>query len=210
MRYAVSPISAAAERPQTADFDPGTRSIRFGDVLFHMTEQPRWGGLAKAARGAGAALKRLSHATPRERLHMVVQKGRLFQQAHGDVPVLLDKGRYLVVDLDPRKARKWDQGHRPCFAIRPLPETAVAFDAPALRASPNAGLPWVQTLVERITRALFEANLKRLVAFPTRFSTSSHYAAAAKLARTQLKTLGFETRLSATLPCHPSHRSHPA
>jgi Zn-dependent M28 family amino/carboxypeptidase len=126
---------------------------------------------------------------------MVVQKGRLFQQEHPKVPVLLDKGRYLVVDLDPRKAKKWDQGQRPCFAIRPLPATSVAFDAPAPRARHRAELPWVRTLVNRITRAPFEMDLKRLVAFPTRFSTSSHYAAAAKLARTQLKQLGFQTRL---------------
>lgn len=160
-----------------------------------MTEEPQWGGRAKAARGAGTALKRLPHSTPRERLHMVVQKGRLFQQEHPDVPVLLDKGRYLVVDLDPRKAKKWGPGHRPCFAIRPLPETAVAFDAPARRARRSAPLPWVRALVNRIARGPFEAELKKLVAFPTRFSTSAHYAAAAKLAQTRLKESGFQTRL---------------
>lgn len=160
-----------------------------------MTEEARWGGLAKAARGPGSALKRLPHSTPRERLHMVVQKGRLFQQEHPDVPVLLDKGRYLVVDLDPRKAKKWDQGHRPCFAIRPLPADAVAFDALAPRARRSAALPWVQTLADRLSRAPFETDLKQLAAFPTRFSTSSHYSAAAKMARTQLKQLGFAARL---------------
>jgi Zn-dependent M28 family amino/carboxypeptidase len=160
-----------------------------------MTEEPQWGGRATVARGSGATLKRLPHSTPRERLHMVVQKGRLFQQEHPEVPVLLDKGRYLVVDLDPRKAKKWGQGHRPCFAICPLPETAVAFDAPAPRASRSAALPWVRALVNRITRAPFETELKQLVAFPTRFSTSAHYAAAAKLAQTRLKELGFQTRL---------------
>lgn len=195
MRYAILPVSAVAERTETVDPDSGTQSIRFGDVWFHMTDEPRWGGLAKAARRSGAALKRLSHSTPRRRLHMVVQKGRLFQQEHPEVTVLLDKGRYLVVDLDPQKAKKWDQRHRPCFAIRPLPETGVAFDAPAPRASRSAVLPWVQILVNRVARAPFETDLKQLVAFPTRFSTSSHYAGAAKLARTHLKQLGFQTRL---------------
>jgi Zn-dependent M28 family amino/carboxypeptidase len=128
---------------------------------------------------------------------MVVQKGRLFQQEHPDVPVLLDKGRYLVVDLDPRKAKKWDQGHRPCFAIRPLPESEVAFDIPKPRARRSAALPWVQALTDRIVRASFEADLKQLVAFPNRLSTSTSYAAAAKLVRTQLKDMGFQTRLQA-------------
>ena len=195
MRYAISPVPAGAQRAEAPHVESGTQSIRFGDILFHMTDEPRWGGLAKAARGSGAALKRLSHSTPRERLHMVVQKGRLFQQAHPDVPVLLDKGRYLVVDLDPRQAKKWDQGHRPCFAIRRLPETAVAFDRPAPRVSRSAALPWVRTLVKAISRAPFETGLKQLVAFPTRFSTSSHYTAATELVRVQLKQLGFQTRV---------------
>jgi Zn-dependent M28 family amino/carboxypeptidase len=134
-----------------------------------------------------------------------VQKGRLFQQEHPDVPVLLDKGRYLVVDLDPRKAKKWDPGHRPCFAIRPIPATGVAFETAARRAKRRAVLPWVQTLVNRITRTPFETDLNQLVAFPTRLSTSSHYAASAKLARKQLKELGFLTRLQTiTVNGHPS------
>ena len=49
-----------------------------------MADEPRWGRLAKAARGLGAALKHLSHSTPRRRVHMVVQQGRLFQQEHPD------------------------------------------------------------------------------------------------------------------------------
>ena len=195
MRYATSPASVAVERQETADSAIGTRSFRFGDVLFHMTGELRWSGLAKSARSQGATLKRLPHDTPCERLLMVVQKGRLFQQAHPDVPVLLDKGRYLVVDLDPRKAKKWDQGDCPCFAIRPLPESEVVFDAPEPRASRSAALPWVKALTDRIVRAPFEADLKRLVAFPNRFSTSTNYSDAAKLVRTQLKDMGFQTRL---------------
>ena len=205
MRYAISPVSAIAKKPKQVPSDSGTKSIRFGDVLFHMTEGPRWSGLAKAARGSGGALKALSHSTPRSRLHLVVQKGRLFQQEHPDVPVLLDKGRYLLVDLDPRKAKKWDPGHRPCFAIRPIPATGVVFETAARRAKRRAVLPWVQALVDRITRTPFETDLNQLVAFPTRLSTSSHYAASAKLARKQLKELGFLTRLQAiTVNGHPS------
>lgn len=195
MRYATSPASADVEPPKTGDPAVGTRSIRFGDILFHLTGEPRWDGLAKSARQQGAALKRLPHDTPRERLHMVVQKGRLFQQEHPDVPVLLDKGRYLVVDLDRRNAKKWDQGDRPCFAIRPLPASQVAFDTPEPRASRSAVVPFVKALTDRIARAPYEADLKQLVAFPNRFSTSTNYAAGAKLVRTQLKDLGFQTRL---------------
>lgn len=195
MRFAISPVFEVTERATVLNSDSGTQSIRFGDVLFHMTEQPRWGGMAKAARAAGATLKRVPHTTPRERLQMVVQKGRLFQQEHPDVPVLLDKGRFLVVDLDPRQAKKWGQSHLPCFSICPLPITGVAFEEVAASSRRSAVNPWVQALVNGLTRAVFEADLKQLVAFPTRFSTSSHYADAAKLVRAQLKLLGFQTSL---------------
>src|SRR5437764_5325337 len=152
MRYAVSPLPDETDGRAEVGDDSGTTTVRFGDVLFHLTEKSRWGGQAKTAVAAGARLERLPHATPRERLHLVVQKGRLFQQEHPQVPVLLDKGRYLVVDLDPRDAKLWHCGDRPCFAIRPLPEGGVAFDLrvpPADRGSP---VPWVQSLVDGLGR----------------------------------------------------------
>src|SRR5206468_3590339 len=90
MRYAVSPLPDETDGRADVGDDSGTTSVRFGDVLFHMTEKSRWGGRAKTAVAAGARLERLPHATPRERLHLVVQKGRLFQQEHPKVPVLLD------------------------------------------------------------------------------------------------------------------------
>jgi hypothetical protein len=195
MRYAISPVPDIVERSARTRAVSDTRSIRFGDVLFHMTEAPRWDGLAAAARGANGALRRLPHATSPGRLHMVVQKGRLFQQEHPEIPVLLDKGRYLIVDLDKRTARKLNRADGPCFSIRQLPESGVAFDTRAPRANRRAPLPWVRTLVARITRSSFQTPLNKLVAFPTRFSTSSHYSGAATFAKTQLEEAGFQTRL---------------
>src|SRR5262245_41830753 len=196
MRYAVSPIPTGREgRTVAVHGGSGTTSIRFGDVLFHMTEGPGWGEGADAARGAGAQLRTLDHETPRGRLHLVVQKGRLFQQAHPEVPVLLDKGRYLVVDLDPEEAKEWDCGDRPCFSIRPLPEEGIAFDLRAPRAGRAASIPWVQALVDRLGRASYEADLKQFVAATTRFSTGPQYAAVAKSARAQLKAMGYQARL---------------
>jgi hypothetical protein len=40
-----------------------------------------------------------------ERLQLVTQNGGLFQADHPDVPVLVNKGRYLVVDLEPAPLR---------------------------------------------------------------------------------------------------------
>jgi Peptidase family M28 len=197
MRYAISQLPTGFEdRAPAADEDgSGTTSVRFGNVLFHMTEGSSSTKGLGAGRGAGAQFRTLDHETPRGRLHLVVQKGRLFQQEHPEVPVLLDKGRYLVVDLDPKKAKKWDCGDRPCYSIRPLPREGVAFDLRAPRASRAASIPWVQALVDRLDRASYKADLKQLIDAKTRFSTSPEYAAVAKSARAQLKAMGYEARL---------------
>jgi hypothetical protein len=142
MRYSISPLRERAGNGETA--------IQFGDVLYQV--------------GDGPTSRQAPHGTP----HLVVQKGRLFQQAHPDVPVLLDKGRYLVVDLDPERAKVLDHGDEPCYSIQPMPEHGVVFDHVAPRASRGAGLPWVRALVNGITRGPYEEDFKRLTAFPTR------------------------------------------
>ena len=51
----------------------------------------------------------------------------------------------------------------------------------------------MQALVDRISRATFEASLTQLVALPTRFSTSTHYGAACDLADQQFGSFGYAT-----------------
>ena len=66
MRYATStrPRGAGASVVPAAVDAPGTRSIRFGDVWFHMTDAPDWDGPATAARATGTTLKPLPHVSP--------------------------------------------------------------------------------------------------------------------------------------------------
>ena len=101
----------------------------------------------------------------RARLHVVFQKGRLFQREHPDVPVLLDKGRFLLVDLDPKRVRKIGKSDVPCFAVRPLDalkttrarrRERVVFE-PATRAPASAPDPAIKALVNRISRQSYEA-----------------------------------------------------
>lgn len=196
MRLATSsptgPPDATHGLPQAG---PGSRSVRFGDTLFHAAEEAEWDGAVAAARDRGSVLKPLDASVSASRLHVVIQKGRLFQQEHPKVPVLLDKGRYLVVDLGAAAARTCDHGDRPCYAVRPLADFTTAFDTRARSADRAAPLPWVQALVGRVVRAPYEADLTHLVGFGTRHSTSPQYVAAAKWARDQFKALGFATSL---------------
>ena len=137
----------------------------------------------------------------RARLHVVFQKGRLFQREHPDVPVLLDKGRFLLVDLDPKRVRKIGKSDVPCFAVQPLDalkttrargRERVVFE-PATRAPASAPDPAIKALVNCISRQSYEASLAQLVGFQTRNSLSPQYGAACDFADQQLGGLGYAT-----------------
>lgn len=160
---------------------PGTSWARFGEEVFRF-------GTSAGARVMAAAEKEV----PREHLHLVVQKGRLFQKAHPDVQVLHDRGRFLVVALEPATAARIGQPEEPCFAIRPLSDRHVAFEVWPRLAVRRAALPWVQALVDSVARPPYEADLTHLVSFPTRNSTTAHYTAAAAWAGGRLEEMGYQ------------------
>ena len=135
----------------------------------------------------------------RARLHVVIQKGRLFQREHPEVPVLADKGRFLLVDMAPSLARKLAKRKEPCFSVRTLEEldapdrgrNRVAFATRGVaEPAAHAPVPAIQALVDRISRAPFEADLADFVALPTRLSTSNHYKTACDLAEQKLASFG--------------------
>lgn len=143
---------------------------------------------------ANMAVLREHTTVASERLQLVTQNGRLFQQEHPDVPVIVDKGRYLVVDLDPGEAKKLNVPYMPCYSLQPLPWNTVVLDMRAPVAARRAPLVWVQQCVDALSRATFEADLQTLTAFPTRHSTSAEFVAAAQWARDQLSASGYHTR----------------
>jgi hypothetical protein len=167
-------------------------------------EGKSWGEFKQRATSARLKLRALPDAVDRDRLHVVVQKGRLFQREHPDVPVLIDKGRYLLVDIEPKRARRIGRSDVPCFVVQPvdaLPPTRVrgrhrvVFDTAARvarRAAPTAD-PAIQQLVDRISLATYKADLARLVAFNTLNSTTPQYAAACDFVDGKLGALGYET-----------------
>jgi len=188
------------------DLAPDSMSwARFGERVVFAGEGEAWSRFAVAAGRAGLAPQEHPGLTDRQRLHVVVQKGRLFQQEHPDVPVLSDSGRFLLVDMNPQQARDAASDDVPCYAVRPLDalepagasgRSRIVFDvrSPATqRAAARAVDPAVQALVDRVSRAGFEADLVRLVGFPTRFSTSVHYAAACDFVEQRLAALGYAT-----------------
>lgn len=169
---------------------PGVTFVQFGSEKLLISDEE---GEARTA-GRGARIPSREEAGSREELHVVVQNGRLFQQHHPDVPVIHDRGRFLLVKLDPGAAKKLKA--ETCYGLMPLTGDHVVFDERAPSAAP-APLPPVQELVNRATRATLEADLKSLVAFGTRHSTTNGFVNAAHFAEKVLKDLGYKTRVQA-------------
>jgi Zn-dependent M28 family amino/carboxypeptidase len=153
----------------------GTRSVRFGDEVVVSRDE------AGARRGVGVG-----------ELYLVVQNGRLFQDEHPDVPVVVDKGRFLLVELSPERAGAIGHGAEPCYGVQPIEDGMVAFDVG--RAAARAPVAWIQALADRVSAASFRADLTRLVEFRTRFSTGAEYTRASIWARQQLAALGYSAR----------------
>ena len=83
---------------------PGASWVRFGNDVLLYGEAAQWKGLADRARKGHLQRRERVSTVERERMHIVVQNGRLFQQEHPEVPVILDRGRFLLVELDPARA----------------------------------------------------------------------------------------------------------
>jgi Peptidase family M28 len=187
------PPNARARR-----FDPtrsaGVSWLRFGNEMLLCAGEAQWKGLAERAKKADLEI-RDHNAPPRKRMHIVVQNGQLFQQEHPKVPVLVDRGRFLLVELDPDRARRLGRTSPTYYGVLPLRKNKVVFDVQQRAAARAAPIAWIQKLVDKISRPTFQANLTRLVSFPTRFSTSAHYASAAGEARSQLTAMRYKTKV---------------
>ena len=174
------------------DVPPGASWARFGDEVLLVSDEARWD--ASAERPGRGALRECRASVEREHLHVVVQNGRLFEQEHPDVPVILNRGRILLVDLERERARRLAEGTRPatgccpCGIIRSYSTRATRppSEARRLPGSKNSSPSWWAPL---------EADLAHLVSFPTRYSTSAHFANAAAWAREQLEAMGYVARL---------------
>jgi Zn-dependent M28 family amino/carboxypeptidase len=168
---------------------------QFGNEMLLYADEPQWEGLMERAGRDALQLREKRATVQREHMHMVVQNGRLFQQEHPDVPVILDRGRFLLVELDPDHARQLGVKNETCYGVLPLEENQVVFDVREPTAARTTPVAWIQDLVNNVVRSSFEADLRHLASFPTRYSTSAHYTEAATWVRKQLTAMNYKTRL---------------
>ena len=127
-------------------------------------------------------------------LFLIVQEGRLFQRAHPDVRVVLDRGRHLVVELGRGQASRLNGLETPDYAIRPLEPGMTIVSVPPRSRTSAPALDWVQALVDRVERGSYEEVLTRLTGFATRHSTSPQFLEASAFVRDELTALGYELR----------------
>lgn len=172
--------------PGLESLAPEGPSIRFGNDLLVLSEDP----------GTGAALESAAETTgvSKERLHVVVQNGRLFQQHNPQVPVIHDRGRFLLVDLDPEEAQKLGDEGETCYGIVPAAEGQVVFEENAAASSRRAPGPFVQELVDKLSRDQLEANLVMLTSFFTRNSKGSDYVSVSLRVKELVDAMNYETR----------------
>jgi hypothetical protein len=119
-------------------------------------------------------------------LRLIVQNGRQFQERHPGVPVLVDKGRYLLVDVSATPGIADDPAG---FGVLPVVSGSTVFRT--VPPSPSAPEPAVRALVDRVSPETYAADLGQLTSYPTRHSTSASYAEAAAWACASLVALGF-------------------
>jgi len=124
-------------------------------------------------------------------MHLVVQKGRIFQIKNPGVRVILDKGRYLVVDLPKAAARKLSKKGQG-FHIEPLAENTTVFESRDRVATERELDPQIADIVNSVQPSFFESNLMQLVSYPSRFATSAGFMDAADWALNELTALGLD------------------
>lgn len=181
IRYAVIPDERAGTGVGPA-LDDGGHWARFADSTVVWTEA--------ASDRAGRSLARGARET--ERLLLVTQVGRAFQDEHPGLRPVLDRGRHLVI-TDPAGALLGDlpaaDDPHACWRVEPLPRDVVVVDLPA--AAPARVDPAIAGLLAELSQPLFAADVAFLAGFPTRHSLSPHFLAAAGWAAARLTSLGF-------------------
>jgi len=92
--YVVVPAAVDPAAGRSARREPGLKWSRFGDEVIYWTTGVPGSSAARRVSTMGTVTQS-SRGLP----FLVVQTGNAFRDEFPDVPVILDKGRYLAVEL---------------------------------------------------------------------------------------------------------------
>lgn len=173
---------------------PGFNQIQLGDELIVYARTSVAG--AVQSRSAVANIERGERLTNMEEdnLHLVVQIGSRFQQDYPEIPVIVNKGRYLIVNVDPNTAKEIVSRSETCYMIRTLEGSEVIFDVVPPRATRSAPEAWVKNLADQVSQTRIANRLGHLVSFRTRNSTSDEFRRAAEWTAEELAGMGYSVQ----------------
>lgn len=172
--YASRPSAPAAAMRASGN------ELVFGDTSVFLGSAAPSGGEVRARRHAALASE--------QRPYLVTQKGRLFQRAHPDINVIVDKGRYLLVALSPARVAQIPVSDEPCFKIEPVTGSRVVYRRAA--AAPVSAAIAARRALPTLSETVFSETLAALTGLPTRHSTSVGYLDAIELCRARLIAAG--------------------
>jgi len=192
MQYAICrPAANSLHRAADTLEQHGLHWLKFGNEYFCHSADPAmavdWSKIEAVHAGLNPRTRR-SGPSDTGSLYLVTQEGRLFQRAYPDVPVLFDKGRYLVVSLDPRGVSKIVK-HEGRFSIRPAKKNEIVFETLARPTAAARVDERIKRIVDAISRDSFAATLAKLASHPTRHSLTSHFQDAVRERRERLQSM---------------------
>jgi len=168
------------------------RWIQFGDEMFLYSSNVGWRKVVDNAMREVGAVDELPGQPRLERLQLVLQKGRTFQLEHPDIPILMDKGRYLVAEIDPKDVERLVRDEN-CFAITPLGEDKEVFNQADVLARRGRGVrsAAIDAILRGIDLMQYRVDRMHLVDFGTRLSSSTQFSDSAEWAAGELTNLGY-------------------
>lgn len=181
------PRSAANEADQPLHW------AQLADQTVFWTDADDRRAFRKDARSIGVAIKSGSLRQSAGRLATVMQVGASFQREFPDVPIVVDKGRHLIVDLETQQLARMSNQPDDCWVVRPIPIDSVIVRT-VVGASRTVDQR-IQQAVNAISATTFRAALDTLVGFGTRHSLTTPFSNAAHWAQNELLLLGYAAQL---------------
>jgi Zn-dependent M28 family amino/carboxypeptidase len=192
MRYIVLSDSTEKRGTEESVRNSGTHWARLGDKTIVWTASEEWAGFTSKATQAGTSLDQAESGELEGQLYLVIQTGGAFQYEHPEARIVVDKGRYLVVDLFPEEASRLAESKNDWWTVLPLAEDSVIMDI--VKPEARLAIPQMQANIGAISQTTYSSYLSTLVDFQTRHSLSSQFTSAAAWAANQLQSFGYQVK----------------
>ncbi|WP_051973558.1 M28 family metallopeptidase [Cryobacterium sp. MLB-32] len=190
--YAIVPASVEPAAGRSARREPGLKWSRFGDQVIYWTTGASGSAAVRRVNTLGAVTQS-SHGLP----FLVVQAGNIFRDEFPDIPVILDKGRYLAVELSDAAVARLSAGNPAEFGFAPLPHnTAVVKEVLRAEHPLRTIDPAMTMLAAQVSSKRLQESLVSLTGFGTRHSLSGGFQHAVDWAADSFQSLGYSVTCS--------------